>query len=468
MNRTQPNEDSKANDLQEYMPSIKQKLAYGCGDMAGNIVFGMVSALITMFYTDYVGFSAASVGLVMLISRFFDGFSDVVVGFLVARTKSKWGRARPWLLWMAVPYAIAAVLMFTVPQTDSSLQFWYILITYNLATTVMYTSVDIPYGTLSTMMTRSSRGRSILAVYRMAMSPIGRVFSVALTLPVVKLFGDDQAAWVKTMSIWAVLAIALLLFCFKNCEERVYIPSAHNTQVSIWENLKALVINQYFWAVLLLWCVQCGYMTVFGTVAPYYCKYVLGNDSWLYSVMYGLETGVLVAGVMGAGLLLRRVGKRNLALAGCIVGIVAQILLLINPYNVEWALFTTIIRSLGAVPINAVIFGILGDVVEFGQWKTHVRQESLIYAADSLGIKIGMGVIGALVGGLLSLSGYVSSTTGSAVQPDSALQMITNLFIWGPVVLWVLAGIVLLFYRLDKTYPKIIAELRERESRGEV
>lgn len=433
-----------------YIPTIKERLSYGCGDMAGNIVFGMVSSLITLFYTDYVGFSAGAVGLVMLLSRIFDGFSDVVMGFFVNRTQTKWGKARPWILWGMIPYCIAAVTLFTVPTTPGVTQFVYILVTYNLATTVMYTWMDIPYGTLSAMMTRNSIGRSMLAVFRMWMSPIGRVFSVALTLPVVKLLGNDQSAWIKTMAIWAALGLVLYIFCFKNCKERVFIPSAHNKSVSVFKNLKALVTNIYFWAILVLWCVQCGYMTVFGTVAPYYCKYILGGDTW-YSIMYGLETGVLIAGVFACNFLLKKVSKRNLAIIGAVIGILAQVLLMINPYNITWALATTVIRSLGAVPINAVIFGMMADVVEYGQWKTHIRQESLIYAADSLGIKIGMGLIGAIVGGLLSVSGYVSSTTGSAVQPQSALDMITYMFIWGPIILWIISLIVLVFYKLDKT-----------------
>lgn len=451
----------------EYMPTIKEKLSYGCGDMAGNIVFGMASALITMFYTDYVGCSAAMVALVMLISRFFDGLSDVVMGFIVSRTKTKWGKARPWILWGIVPYCICAVALFTVPVASETVQFWYILLTYNLSTTVMYTWMDIPYGTLSTMMTRSSKGRSILAVYRMTMSPIGRVLSVSLTMPVVKIFGDDQAAWAKAMLIWVLIGAFLYVCCFRNCKERVYIPSVHEKKYTIGQNLKALLINPYFWAILILWCVQCGYITVFGTVAPYYCKYVLGNDSWLYSVMYAVDIAILVGGCAVAGLLLRKIGKRNLAMGGAILVIVAQLLLLINPYSAVWALITTVIRACGAVPINAVIFGMLGDVVEYGQWKTHVRQESLIYAASSVGIKVGMGLIGGITGILLSIGGYVSSTTGSAVQPQSALDMITNMFIWGPMLLFAISFVILLLYKLDKFYPIIMKELQEREGRGE-
>ena len=117
------------------------RVAYGCGDTACNIVYGMISTLLTLFYTDYVGISPVTIGIVMLVSRVFDGSSDLIMGFLVDRTRSKWGKSRPWILWMTIPYAIAAILMFTVPHTTDFLKGIYIFVTYNLTTTVIYLSL---------------------------------------------------------------------------------------------------------------------------------------------------------------------------------------------------------------------------------------------------------------------------------------------------------------------------------------
>ena len=118
--------------------SFAARVSYGCGDTACNVVFGMISTLLTLFYTDYVGVAAAAVGMVMLISRVFDGFSDVVMGLLVERTNSRWGKSRPWILWMAVPYAVSAVLLFTVPHTTGLVQFLYIFVTYNFYHSLLY------------------------------------------------------------------------------------------------------------------------------------------------------------------------------------------------------------------------------------------------------------------------------------------------------------------------------------------
>lgn len=444
------------------------RIAYGCGDTACNIVFGMISTLLTLFYTDYAGVSVATVGLVMLISRIFDGTSDVIMGFIVNRTSSKWGKARPWIIWMAVPYCIAAVSLFTVPQTNDTLQFWYIFVTYNLCTTVFYTAINVPYGTLSTMMTRESKERDLLSVFRMAMAPVGRIISVTFTMPVVKLFGNDQAAWVKAMMMWSAIALVMLVVCFARCKETVAFEAAKTVKVPFGKNIKALLTNQYFWSALILWTVTCVHGTIVGTSLPYYCKYIFGNDSWMYSVLYLAEAGTLVIGAMLCPVLLRRFGKRDLSLAGAVIAVAAHMALLLNPHSFAWALVTSIVRALGEAPLTAVVFGMMGDVIEFGQWKTHIRQEALIFGGGSLGFKIGTGVTSAVLSNLLDKAGYISSTGAAVVQPESAVSMIQSIYVWGPTLVWAVAVVALVLYKLDKKYPAIMKELSEREARGEM
>lgn len=458
---------SKAASGAEVKLNAGIRIAYGCGDTACNIVFGMISTLLTLFYTDYAGISVATVGLVMLWSRIFDGTSDVIMGFIVNRTKSKWGQARPWILWMSVPYCLAAVSLFTVPQTSESLQFWYIFVTYNLCTTICYTAINVPYGTLSTMMTRSSKERDLLSIFRMSMAPVGRIISVTLTMPVVKMFGDDKAAWVKAMSLWAVIAFVMLIICFAKCKEMVPVEAAAKAEkVPVGKNIKALLTNQYFWSVLILWTVTCVHGTIVGTSLPYYCKYIFNNDEWMYSVLYLAEAGTLVIGAMICPFLLKKFGKRDLSLAGAIIAVVAHAAFILNPGSFGWALGTSIVRSLGEAPLTAVVFGMMGDVIEFGQWKTHIRQEALIFGGGSLGFKIGTGITSAVITSLLDKAGYISTTGVAVMQPDSAVSMIKNIYIWGPILVWGVAVIALILYRLDKKYDSIMAELSEREAKG--
>ena len=447
------------------------RIAYGLGDTACNVVFGMITALLTLFYTDYCGISVVTVGMVMLISRIFDGSSDVIMGIIVGKTKSKWGKARPWILWMSVPYVLCAVAMFCVPHTSSTtIQFWYIFVTYNLCTTVCYTAINVPYGTLSTMMTRSSHERDLLSIVRMALSPVGKIIAVTFTMPVVKLFGDNQAAWIKTMSMWCAIALILLIICFVRCKETVNFEAAQQEQPKVPASraLKALLGNPYFWATLVLWTVTCVHTTIIGTDLPYYCKYVLGNDSWYYSVIYTAEIVTLIVGALLCPLLLQKFNKRDLSLIGCIIVVVAHALIMVNPMSFQWILVMTIIRSLGQAPLTSLVFGMMGDVVEYGQWKSHLRQESLIFGGGSLGFKIGTGITSAVMTAMLEGAGFLSSVTGGAMQPTSAQHMISSIFKFGPIFVWAAAIIVLLFYKLDKIYPTIAKELAEREARGEM
>lgn len=366
------------------------RISYGLGDTAQNVVWGAMSIL-TFFHTDYAGVDPSIVGLVMLLSRCFDGFSDVAMGFVVERTHSKWGKARPWILWGSIPFAISIVLLYTVPQGSAALQFAYIFVTYNFCTTVCYTMMNLPYGSLSALMTAISRERDMLSITRMTLSPIGKILAVSATLPLVKIFGDTQLAWVKVMSIWAIVALMLLLLCFYQCKEKV-------------------------------------------TFCP-----------WL----------------------LKRFGKRNMSLYGIILAFVGHLVYLIEPYNFYMVLFSSFIRGLCFAPLNAVIFGFFGDVVDYSQWKFNVRQEGLIFSGGSVGNKIGGGIVSALLTGLLTYSGYISSAVAGVAQPDSAINMIVNIYKFDPLVIWGIVIIILYLYKLDKEYPKIIHDLIEREARSQ-
>lgn len=445
------------------------RFSYASGDIACNVVFGMIGTLLTLFYTDYVGINPATVGLMMLLSRLFDGVSDLVMGVIVERTHSRWGKSRPWLLWMCVPFVLSAVLLFTVPRTTAVLQFLYLFVSYNFCTTVCYTAINLPYGSLSAMMTRVSSERDMLSVVRMGLSPIGKIVAVTSTLPIVKLLGNDQAAWIKTMSIWAVLALILLLVCFFNCKETVVIEAKEKAEkVPLKKGFAALLKNQYFWAVLVLWMVQSVSFGISGTILPYYCKYIFKNDSWMYSFLFLTETLILVVCIFICAPLIKKFGKRNVALTGAVIALIGQLLFCLNPTSFPWMVMSCVARAIGLAPLNAVVFGMVGDVVEFGQWKTHIRQESLIFAGGSIGTKVGAGMASAVMTSLLSVAGYVSSSMGTATQPDSALHMIVGIYKYGPILIALVATITLALYKLDKKYPDIMKELIDRESRGEL
>ena len=325
----------------------------------------------------------------------------------------------------------------------------YIFVTYNFCTTVCYTAINLPYGSLSVMMTRVSSKRDMLSVVRMGLSPLGKIIAVTCTTPLVKLFGKDQAAWVKTMMVWAVIALILLLICFINCKETVVIAGKEKAEkVPVGKGLKLLVTNQYFWAVLLLWMFQSVFFSVSGTILA--------------------EILTMVVCIFLCAPLIRKFGKRNIALAGSCIALGGQLLFFLNPYSLPWTVMSCLARAVGLAPLNAVVFGMIGDVVEFGQWKTHVRQKSLIFAVGSIGTKVGAGVASAAMTVLMSFAGYISTSSGMATQPQSALNMIIQIYKFGSLIVAGGVLIVLLFYKLDKKYADIMKELIDREARGEL
>lgn len=342
-------------------------------------------------------------------------------------------------------------------------------VTYNFCTTVCYTAMNIPYGTLASLMSREQYERDMLSIYRKGIAPFGRILGVSCTLPLVKVFGGDQAAWIKTMCLWAAIAILLSLFCFVKCEEKVHIAAKKEQKVPLKKSLKALFTNKYFYAGTCFQLFESMVLAITGTMLPYYCKYVFHNDSWLYSAMYFVETGLMIfISMIICPKLLKRYGKRTISLFGVFFALAGHMIVFVNPYSVELIIASCIIRGIGFAPINAVFYGFIAEAVEYGQWKSHVRQEGMVYAGCTMGMKFGSGLTSLVLTGLLSLGGYISSTGADIVQPASAIDMIINIYKFGPIIMWIAYIILLLLYKLEKRYPIIIQELEEREARGEL
>ena len=185
-------------------------------------------------------------------------------------------------------------------------------------------------------------------------------------------------------------------------------------------------------------------------------------------MLYLTETITLVICIFLCAPLIRKYGKRNTALAGAVIAGISQLCFFLFPYSFTGMVASCVGRAVGLAPLNAAVFGMIGDVVEFGQWKTHVRQESFIFAGGSIGTKVGAGVASVAMTGLLSAAGYISSAAGAAEQPETALEMIVQIYKFGPLIVAVIAVVTLYLYRLDTKYDAVMEELREREARGEL
>ena len=385
--------------------SLFEKISYGMGDVACNVVFALTSGLVTYFYTNVMSVSAGLVGMIMLLSRFFDGFSDLAIGVIMDKVHSKHGRGRAWVLWMTIPYGVTAVALFCLPpQATGIAQALYIFVTYNLCTTVVYTALNLPYATMAPLMTRDENDLAKINLFRMSMSPIGNLIVSAVTLPLINRMGGDQAAWIKVTLVYAVVAMILLLWCFFGTKERVNFQAASKAEsLPLSQRIKALGKNKYFLIMMGATLTLAIYQTLNGTVATYYSQYVLGHNEF-YSVLNLAENIPQIIVIMILAPFIKRFGKRNLALAGAIIAAAAQVLLMVQPDNFGCVLAAAALRGIGKAPFMGVVFTMTADIINYGHWVTGVRVQALTFSASTVGMKFGGGIAGWLIGVLMEKS----------------------------------------------------------------
>lgn len=443
-----------------------EKFAFGCGEISTNIVFTIAASLLVMFYTDVVHVNAAVIGMIIAISQVFNGVSDITAGFIIDRTRSKYGRARPWMLWMSIPYAVAAILLMTVPQVGQMAQGIYIFITYNLMLTVVYTMFQLPFATTLSYMTRDQKERADTNIIRMAMSPIGNILITLFFTKILNLMPnggmDNQKNWIILTAIYAFGAAALMLFCFASTRERVQVLDDFGEEkVPLKQAVPALFKNKYFIMLFLFFVAFAMYQTFSGTVTTYYCKWIIGDTTIVGNVNVACY-GITIVATLILGKIMHWTTKRNWCIIGALFVIAGSLIVLVGPTSVTVVTIGGLLRGIGMTPILGLIFTMIADAIEYGQWKTGIRTAGAIQAAATSGQKFGQGIGNALIGTIMAAAGYDGAL---AVQSEAALATISNMFIWGVTVLGCIMIFIMLFYKLDKEYPQIMKELLERESK---
>lgn len=433
------------------------RIAYGAGDMAVNITWAALGMFIIYFYTDVALIPAAAVGTLMLFGRVFDGVTDVIVGALVDKTDTRWGKARPWVLFGAIPFAACSTLLFAVPDTSISGKLIYAYVTY-LLMTIAFTAVCIPYGTINALMTRDVNERAKLNVFRMFMAQIGFLLVTTVTLPLVKRLGDDQRAWVIAFAILTSLSVLLFWFTVAGTREIRALRDEGNENVPFNARLKAMFANKY-------WILATVFFLVFSigyalnqSALVYYCKWVLGNEQ-LVSVLTWAYLVPVMVGFLFLPELIKRFGKTKLMMVGILVSVVGLVVMAIAPASFAVAMGAQIVKGVGQVPLLGIVWALFPDTIEYGEWKTGIRSEGLLYSSGSFAQKLGIGIGAALMSWILAMGGYDGA---ASVQSGGALSAILWSFIYIPIITFVLQAVILYFYDIDKKLPMIMEELKRR------
>jgi len=417
---------------------MREKIAYGLGDTASNIIFQTVMMFLLLFYTDVVGLSPAVVGTMFLLVRVFDAITDPLMGSIADRTKTRWGQFRPYLLWLALPFAIISILAFTTPDLTGNNKIIYAFTTYTLLM-VAYTAINIPYCALGGVLTADAKERVTVQSYRFVFGMLGGVIVAAATMPMVEYLGDGDSAkgYQLTMVAMSLLGLVLFLLCFLGTKERIPAPENQNSSfkesaVSLWKNdqWRILCIAAFF--------LLTGQVLRF-TLAVYYVKYFLGREDLITSF---LTLGV-IASMVGCAVaqpLAKRVCKIKAYIGlQLLSAIICALSFFIQSDQIVLAFVAFIAWKFFLDMATPLLWAKMADTIDYGHKKTGIRVTGLVYSGVIFFIKMGVALGGAFAGWLLAYYGYQADVEQSDATKQGILISFTLLPALGSFfVAWVM------------------------------
>lgn len=447
---------------------IREKIGYGLGDAASSMFWKVFSIFLPIFYTDVFGISAAAVGTMLLVTRIWDTANDPIMGIICDRTTTKWGKFRPFLLWLAVPFAIVGVLMFTTPNLGLSGKLVYAYVTYTLMM-MAYTAVNVPYASLLGVMSPKSNDRTAFASYRMVFAFAGSILVVAIYQPIVDWFKgsfSEATSYQLTMTVVGLLAATFFLLTFSWTLERISPPKGQKNNLR--EDLKNLAGNIPWFILLGSGVATLIFNSVRDGAALYFFKYYVGDGSALsiskttltFSTVYliiGQTTNML--GVIMAKPVSAFLGKRKTFMyAMFCAALLSGIFYFATKESVALIFLLQALISFCAGIIFPLLWSMYADAADYSQWKTGRRATGLVFSASSMSQKLGWTIGGSITLWLLAIYGFEANVEQSAETITGLKYMMS--FVPGAAAL--ISGLVIMFYNLsDNKMSEIIADLEE-------
>ena len=450
---------------------IGEKFGYASGDFASNLFWQTFMYFLPIFYTDVFGLPMAAAALLFGLSRILDAVTDPLMGIITDRTNSRWGKFRPYILFVALPFAIVGVLSFTTPDLSLNGKIIYAFITYNLMM-ILYTAINIPYSALMGVISTDSKERTSVSSYRFIFAFSAGLFVTAFNNKFVAFFGkgDDAIGYKYTIALYAVIAFALFLVTFFTTKERVVPKKKKNNPIL--KDLKDLVTNVP-WLILLL----TGIFTIFyvsirnGAIAYYFKYYVeikeftvslFGNDVSfdLASSFMVVGTLAVILGILGVKKLSDIIGKKMAYFSLMLLSTVFTSAFYFLDNDQIGAMFTfQILASFFMGPTSALVWAMYADIADYSEWKTGRRATGLIFSASTMAQKLGWAIAGVVTMALLGAFGYQANVEQSPESIEGIKWLISVI----PAAGSILCSVLILFYALnDKFIEKIQKELGSR------
>lgn len=444
--------------------SIKEKIGYGFGDFASSMFWKIFSVYLLFYYTDVFGISAAVVGTMFLVTRIWDTALDPIIGVITDRTDTKWGKFRPYLLWVAIPFGIVGILTFTAPALSLTGKVIYAYTTYTLMMMV-YSAINVPYASLMGVITSKIKERTALSTFRFIFAFAGSILVLASAEPLVSWFSrtstgklDTQQGWQYAMIVYAIIAVIFFYFTFKWTRERIKPPKGQ--KASLKADLKNLATNKP-WFILL----GAGISTlIFNSLrdgsAIYYFKYYFQSQEAFelpifkvainYSTLYlVLGQTANIVGVILAKPISDKIGKKNTFMWSMIIAaILSCVFYLFKNDDLFMIFFFQFMISVCAGSIFPLLWSMYADIADYSEWKTGRRATGLIFSSSSMSQKLGWTLGGALTGWILALYGFEANVVQTA-EAQSGIRMMLSFI---PAAAALLSAIFIIFYKLSDAF----------------
>jgi len=458
------------------MSLLKERIGYGLGDMASSMFWKIFSYYLPFFYSNIFGLSLVDAGVLVLVTRIWDAISDPMMGVAADRTDTRWGKYRPYLLWVAAPFSICGILLFTTPDWGYGAKLIWAYVTYILMMTV-YTGINVPYGAMLGVMSDKSDEKTVFSAFRMFFAYAGSFIALALWEPVCDIFANDfgmdaRHSWQFAMIVIGSACFVLFLLCFKLTRERLKTRSS----VSIGSDFRSLLHNRPWW--LLIGAAMCFnlFCTVRGATVVYFFADVIGGsaDLTIFSISILFYSGLFLsigevanmAGVAVTVPIAARLGKKTtfIAVNACLVVLsVAFFFVPLTPAGYWMMLALQVLISILTGIMSPLIWSMYADVSDYSELRFHTASTGLIFSSSSMAQKFGGAIGGAAVLWLLGACGYVADSAAAVAQPEGAVTCLWMLMSFIPAAVALLAIFVVRFYPLTTDrVDDIVERLKEQ------
>lgn len=424
------------------------KVGYGSGDIAGNVVYAFLTSFVMVYLTDTVGLASGIVGTLIAVSKLFDGFTDVFFGSLIDKTHSRLGKARPWMIYGYIGCAITLVACFAVPAgMGKAAQYTWFFIAYTLLNGVFYTANNIAYSALTSLITKNSKERVQMGSYRFIFAFSTSLLIQTITVGFVDWCGGDAAAWRLVAIIYAIVGLVVNTISGLSVKELPEEelndgePKKTEEKYSLVQAFKLLIKNKYYIMICGTYILQQLYSAMIGA-GLFYMTWVLKNKNLFGQFAWAVNIPLIIALIFTPTLVGKWKGMYKLNLRGYIIAVIGRALVVVAGYigSIPLMLAFTALAALGQGPWQGDMNAVIASCSEYTYLTQGKRVDGTMYSCTSLGVKIGGGIGTAVVGWLLELSGYKGTM---AVQPQSALDMMQFMYLWLPLIFDILILLIL-------------------------